>query len=615
MARIFRPRLMVYGEPGMGQHYIGSAVLHYLEGFHVQTFDIGNLLSDSARTPETAVVQMLAEVKRHTPSVIFLPNVEVFFETMSDYAKSALLSFLRNLGSSEEIMLLGIVESEYSEIDPQIKMLFGYSGENSQQLHKPSSSALSEFFKQILDYLKAKPTDYPDYENRPKRKLEALEIAPPPKEHVPTKSELRERELNDKKLKNTLKVKLGPLMDIFKNRYKRFKKPPIDDGLLIHLFEPPVEGVQHEYVKSDDDMILEVASGKKYFNIDLDIIEERLWNGFYSEPKQFLHDIEMIHLDAQTSGDRDRGVKASEMYANAQVAIDEIGDAQFLAQCHDLRKRELVKLKELQQERQQKLQKEIEQQQQQQQQADQVQHENRELNDAPEQAGNHENHEQQQQLQMQAQVEPLNLEALEENGNAPEFSPIKDVQAEEVPKVAVDVPADTQESTTENISLPNGSATNGGTDISIADKDGDSVMNEVQPPPTSDPNEDEHSSEKGNSKDEEVFEAPQREKEYFIPPSPSPGPEPENPDKEIILDTNKMDSFYTRLVDSTKGLTIEQLEQVNSALIDTLWSQRHLWDRNKIIDDLENTLTQVVDSIHAANKKASMEAAHVTGMY
>lgn len=608
---------MIYGTPGMGQHYIGSAVLHYLEGFHVQTFDIGSLLNDSARTPETAVVQMLAEVKRHTPSVIFLPNVEVFFETMSDYAKSALLSFLRNLGSSEEVMLLGIVEREYSEIDPQIKMLFGYSGENSQYLYKPGSVALSEFFRQISEYLKAKPTDYPDFENRPKRKLEALEIAPPPEEHVPTKAELREREMNDKKLKNTLKVKLGPLMDIFKNRYKRFKKPPIDDALLIHLFEPPVEGAQHDYVKSDDDKILEVATGKKYFNIDLDIIEERLWNGFYSEPKQFLRDIEMIHLDAQTSGDRDRGVKASEMYANAQVAIDEIGDAQFLAQCHDLRKRELMKLKELQQERQEKLQQEIEQQKQ----AYREQNGGREVNDAPEPTDG----QQQQQLQLQMQVDLPNSEALGQNGNVPEYGPVKDVQAEEVSNAAIHVTVDSQEPTNENVSLPNGSGSNGNTEVTIADNDGDAVMDEDQPQPITEPNGEPSASNKKDvpEENEETSEevtgskerTSEREKEYFIPPSPSPGPEPEDPDKEITLDFNKMDNFKTRLVESTKGLTVEQLEQVNSALIDTLWSQRHLWDRNKIIDDLENTLTQVVDTIHAANKKASMEAAHVTEMY
>lgn len=45
--RVFRPRLVVCGEAGMGQAYIGGALLHHLEGFHVQTIDLANLVSDS----------------------------------------------------------------------------------------------------------------------------------------------------------------------------------------------------------------------------------------------------------------------------------------------------------------------------------------------------------------------------------------------------------------------------------------------------------------------------------------------------------------------------------------------------------------------------------------
>lgn len=33
----------------MGQTYLGPAILHHLEGFHVQNFDLGILLSDSTR--------------------------------------------------------------------------------------------------------------------------------------------------------------------------------------------------------------------------------------------------------------------------------------------------------------------------------------------------------------------------------------------------------------------------------------------------------------------------------------------------------------------------------------------------------------------------------------
>lgn len=47
--RIYRPRVVLYGEPGMGQPYVASAALHHLESFHVQSLDLGNLMSDSTR--------------------------------------------------------------------------------------------------------------------------------------------------------------------------------------------------------------------------------------------------------------------------------------------------------------------------------------------------------------------------------------------------------------------------------------------------------------------------------------------------------------------------------------------------------------------------------------
>jgi ATPase family AAA domain-containing protein 2 len=47
--RVYRPRVVLHGPVGMGQNYIGTAALHYLEGFHVQNLDLGTLLSDSTR--------------------------------------------------------------------------------------------------------------------------------------------------------------------------------------------------------------------------------------------------------------------------------------------------------------------------------------------------------------------------------------------------------------------------------------------------------------------------------------------------------------------------------------------------------------------------------------
>lgn len=47
--RIYRPRIVLHGPSGMGQGYVGAAALHHLEGFHVQSLDLGNLMSDSSR--------------------------------------------------------------------------------------------------------------------------------------------------------------------------------------------------------------------------------------------------------------------------------------------------------------------------------------------------------------------------------------------------------------------------------------------------------------------------------------------------------------------------------------------------------------------------------------
>lgn len=47
--RINRPRLLLHGSPGMGQRAVGAAALHHLEGYSVQSFDLGTLTGDSAR--------------------------------------------------------------------------------------------------------------------------------------------------------------------------------------------------------------------------------------------------------------------------------------------------------------------------------------------------------------------------------------------------------------------------------------------------------------------------------------------------------------------------------------------------------------------------------------
>jgi len=55
-SRVFRPRLLIGGENGMGQAYLGGALLNHFEGLHVQSFDLPTIYSDSARVSLLAII-------------------------------------------------------------------------------------------------------------------------------------------------------------------------------------------------------------------------------------------------------------------------------------------------------------------------------------------------------------------------------------------------------------------------------------------------------------------------------------------------------------------------------------------------------------------------------
>ena len=137
-SRIFRPRLLLNGPQGMGQQYLAAALLNHFEGLHVQSFDLPTLLSDATRTTEAAIVQMFLEVKRHKPSVIYIPNVDIWYRTIGDAARTTFSGLLRSLSPTDPVLLLGVIEVDEDKLDEDmIKSLFGFSRRNRFFLDRP----------------------------------------------------------------------------------------------------------------------------------------------------------------------------------------------------------------------------------------------------------------------------------------------------------------------------------------------------------------------------------------------------------------------------------------------------------------------------------------------
>lgn len=379
-SRIFRPRLLISGLQGMGQQYLGAALLNKVEGLHVQSFDLPTILEDPTRTPEAAITQLFTEVRRHKPSVIYIPSVDVWYQTLPPTAIKTFKLLIRSVGANEPIMLLGIMElyDEHERPDKQMMVdLFGFSRNNEYNLQRPEKVGRSEFFNNVSHYIRMSPADFPDPENRKKRVLPELEPAPitapviDPKELAAREKAQRK---HDRMTLNKVKIVIQPIMDQLKRSYRKFFKPILEESWWAYLLDeqdpshfttdlPPEQqqeqGIERPWERSKDsrgvDVLLHVESGNKYYNLDLSNIEKRLSNGYYKRPKDFLFDIKTLVKDARTFGDNERILKGNEMVTNVEVDIENFFGVQnpgLLQESEALYERELERERKAKEKRQ-----------------------------------------------------------------------------------------------------------------------------------------------------------------------------------------------------------------------------------------------------------------------
>lgn len=165
--------------------------------------------------------------------------------------------------------------------------------------------------------------------------MEVLELAPPPPPKILTPQQLAEERKDEQYLRHLLKVRLMPVIEMMKQKYKRLKKPFVGEERLQVLFpptppedvvgsdipQPPQGDVAIVFDEHQEPMVHDLVKDKKFYNLDLEMIEERIFNGYYITPRQFVTDIRHLAADCQTSGERNAMLQGSELLTNAEIAI------------------------------------------------------------------------------------------------------------------------------------------------------------------------------------------------------------------------------------------------------------------------------------------------------
>ncbi|XP_044026382.1 ATPase family AAA domain-containing protein 2B isoform X2 [Siniperca chuatsi] len=326
----YRPRLLLAGAPGSGQSsHLAPALLHHLDKLPVHRLDLPTLYSVSAKTPEESCAQVFREARRSVPSVVYMPHISEWWETVSDTVKSTFLTLLQDVPSFSPVLILATAETHYSQLSDEVRSMFQRSYGEVVTLCPPGEEDRRSFFSDLLLVLAARA---PPRLRNTERCEEVLSVAEAPAPRVLSAEE--QRRLAEQE-ENTLRELRLFLRDVTKRLAtdKRF-----------NIFSKPVD------IEEVSDY-LEVIRQP----MDLSTVMTKIDTHQYLRVKDFLVDIDLICSNAlEYNPDKDPGDKvirhrACSLKDTAHAIFAAELDPEFDRMCEEIkearRKRDHIKRK------------------------------------------------------------------------------------------------------------------------------------------------------------------------------------------------------------------------------------------------------------------------------
>lgn len=322
----YRPRLLLAGPLGSGQSsHLAPALLHHLDKLPVHRLDLPTLYSVSTKTPEESCAQVFREARRSVPSVVFMPHISEWWETVGDTVKSTFLTLLQDVPSFSPVLILATAETHYLQLSEEVRSIFQRTYGEVVTLCPPGEEDRRSFFSDLLLVQATRPP--PRYKNT-ERCEEVLPVAEAPGSRVLSAEE--QRRLVEQE-ENTLRELRLFLRDVTKRLAtdKRF-----------NIFSKPVD------IEEVSDY-LEVIRQP----MDLSTVMTKIDTHKYLTVKDFLVDIDLICSNAlEYNPDKDPGDKvirhrACSLKDTAHAIFASELDPEFDRMCEEIkearRKRDL----------------------------------------------------------------------------------------------------------------------------------------------------------------------------------------------------------------------------------------------------------------------------------
>lgn len=88
---------------------------------------------------EQVIVGLFTEVRRHKPSVIYIPNIDAWYTTLAGtVAFITFQTMLKSITPTDPVLLLATAESEKTEVVTELfRDFFGFSRKNRMEIPRP----------------------------------------------------------------------------------------------------------------------------------------------------------------------------------------------------------------------------------------------------------------------------------------------------------------------------------------------------------------------------------------------------------------------------------------------------------------------------------------------
>ncbi|KAJ8000138.1 hypothetical protein DPEC_G00201730 [Dallia pectoralis] len=270
----YRPRLLLAGRPGAGQSsHLAPAVLHALEKFTVYTLDLAVLFGVSSTSPEEACAQVFCEAKRTSPSILYLPHIQQWWDTVGPALKATFLGLLQDIPSFAPVLLLATSNVSHNDLDDEIQTLFRAEYREVHAIQIPTQQQRRDFFEDLILNQAAKAPAC-----KKKSLMHAMEVLPLAPPSPPRQMTVRELLCLEDQEEDTLRELRLFLRNVTErlSRDRRFK-----------AFNKPVD------VEEVPDYITVIKQP-----MDLSTVLSKIDLHKYVTAREFVHDVDLIWKNA-----------------------------------------------------------------------------------------------------------------------------------------------------------------------------------------------------------------------------------------------------------------------------------------------------------------------------